>query len=256
MFKDLYHGIQDWQIWATLAWEDICQRYRRNTIGPFWITLSTGVTIAAMAFLFTNILNTNASVFVPYLTAGMTLWTFISSLITDSTTVFLYARNVMLAIPLPLSCHILRLILRNLIMFFHILLVYVAIGIYYSVHINFYTLLIIPSLFLTLVNALWFGMLFGMLCSRFRDLSQIILALLGVAVYITPIFWTPDILKEKAWLLNLNPLYPILLTMRDALLGNPPNILAYKISIGFAIFGLIFAYFVYKRHRNDVIFWL
>jgi ABC-type polysaccharide/polyol phosphate export permease len=256
MLKDFYLGLIRWPIWITLAWEDICQRYRRNTIGPFWITLSNGVTIGAMAFLFTNILDTNVNFFVPYLTAGMTFWSFISSLVSEATTVFLSARNIMLSIPLPLSCHVLRMVVRNLIIFLHVVVVYIFVALYYHVNVNMYTLMIIPALLLTLINSLWFGILFGMLCARFRDLSQIIMSLLGVSMYVTPIFWDPSSLKDKIWLLNLNPFYSILLIVRDALLGNPPNALAYEICTALAIVGLAGAAYVYKRYRNDVIFWL
>ena len=37
-------GARAWQSWGILGWHDIRQRYRRSTLGPFWITIAMGVT--------------------------------------------------------------------------------------------------------------------------------------------------------------------------------------------------------------------
>ena len=46
--RDIAQGIAAVPIWATLGWQEIRQRYRRSTLGPFWLTLSTGAMIAAI----------------------------------------------------------------------------------------------------------------------------------------------------------------------------------------------------------------
>jgi len=48
-----------YDIWWGLAWLEIKQRYSRSVIGPFWITLSTGVMVAAMGPLYGVLLGQN-----------------------------------------------------------------------------------------------------------------------------------------------------------------------------------------------------
>jgi len=49
---DIRDGMLGTSVWFHLAWQDIKQRYRRSLIGPFWMTISTGVTVAAMGPLY------------------------------------------------------------------------------------------------------------------------------------------------------------------------------------------------------------
>jgi hypothetical protein len=39
---DLLRGARNWELWTSLGWHEIRQRYRRSIIGPFWLTLSMG----------------------------------------------------------------------------------------------------------------------------------------------------------------------------------------------------------------------
>lgn len=45
---DLRAGILEWRLWGLLGWQDIKQRYRRSTLGPLWLTVSTAVQMAVM----------------------------------------------------------------------------------------------------------------------------------------------------------------------------------------------------------------
>lgn len=256
MFDDLYLGALRWQMWTSLAWEDICQKYRRNMIGPFWISLSNAMTIAAMALIFSQVFNQKINYFLPYIAAGMTIWTFIGAIITESTVVFLNAKPVMFSVKLPLTLHIYRMIYKNIISFFHLIVVYILVAIFFSVNINHYTLYIIPSFCIIVLNGLWFAILFGMLCARYRDLAQIITMLFGIAMYLTPIFWTVDSLGKFKGYLILNPLYCLLAILRDAFLGQAPNIAAYAVSICFAILGFYLTAKYFNKNRNNLVFWL
>jgi lipopolysaccharide transport system permease protein len=67
-------------------------------------------------------------------------------------------------------------------------------------------------------------LLFGALCARFRDVPQIIGALLQIAFFITPVMWNATILEghhNAGLLIQLNPFYYILEILRAPLLGTP-----------------------------------
>ena len=44
-------NLRDYDRWATLAWIDTSLRYRRTVLGPWWMTLSTGATVASVGIL-------------------------------------------------------------------------------------------------------------------------------------------------------------------------------------------------------------
>ena len=76
------------ELWGILGWQDIRQRYRRSVIGPFWLTISTGVMIAAMGFLYARIFGQDVSTYLPYLAVGLVVWGTISTIVTESCTAF------------------------------------------------------------------------------------------------------------------------------------------------------------------------
>ena len=53
---DLVGGLKHWQLWSTLGWHDIRQRYQRSVVGPFWLTLSMGLMVAGLAYLYAELL--------------------------------------------------------------------------------------------------------------------------------------------------------------------------------------------------------
>src|SRR6266404_8572622 len=76
---DLVHGLGQRELWLTLGWHDIRQRYRRSMVGPFWLTLSMGLMIGGLAYLYAGMFGQDVSTYFPYLALGMIIFTFISS---------------------------------------------------------------------------------------------------------------------------------------------------------------------------------
>src|SRR5438046_7162690 len=75
--KDLVDGLGRWELWSTLGWHDIRQRYRRSMVGPFWLTLSMGMMIGGLAYLYGGVFGQDAGSYFPYLALGMIIFTFI-----------------------------------------------------------------------------------------------------------------------------------------------------------------------------------
>jgi ABC-type polysaccharide/polyol phosphate export systems, permease component len=91
--------------------------------------------------------------------------------------------------------------------------------------INLSLLWIIPGLFLIAVNAVWVALLLGMACVRFRDIQQLVISLLQISMFVTPVFWPPHLLTgtTKLVFVQLNPLYSFIEVVRAPLLGQTPS---------------------------------
>src|SRR5437867_3632294 len=79
-FNDIKDGIRSWRVWLLLAYHDIKVRYLRSILGPFWITISMGITVYSMGYLYAHLFHTDMQYYYPYLVASMLTWTLISSL--------------------------------------------------------------------------------------------------------------------------------------------------------------------------------
>ena len=53
--RDVREGTRLLPLAWTLGWLDIRLRYRGSLLGPLWLTLSTGVMVGALGFLYAHI---------------------------------------------------------------------------------------------------------------------------------------------------------------------------------------------------------
>src|SRR5262245_45917360 len=64
---DLIKGLMQWRVWWVLAFNDIRQRYRRSSLGQFWLTISMAATIAGVGLVFGLIFNQPLDNYIPFL---------------------------------------------------------------------------------------------------------------------------------------------------------------------------------------------
>ena len=258
-WQDIKQGLLLGHVWLMLAWQDIRLRYRRSILGPFWITLSMAITVYTMGFLYGHLFHMDLQQYYPYLVAGMLTWALMSSAITELTETFIGADGLLKQIKLPYTLYIHRTIMRNMIIFFHNLLV--MIPIYFIFHegakINLNTLLLIPGLFIIYLNAVIFGLILAMLGARYRDITQIIKSLVQIIFFVTPIMWSPTILKEKYQLfVILNPVYSYIELIRAPLMGKTPALYTFGITGFMTLIGLLIAAKLFIPYRSRIIYWL
>lgn len=256
---DIKEGMQKWPIWMMLAYQDIKLRYRRSVLGPFWITLSMAITVYTMGFLYGHLFRMDLQQYYPFLVAGMLTWSLISSSITELTDTFMSYDSLIKQIKLPYSLYLHRVVTRNVIIFFHNLIVMLPIYFIFSkgAKINLYSLLMFVGLAIIYINAIAYGTVLAMIGSRFRDVSQIIKSLIQVVFFMTPIMWNPSVLPEsERYLMYLNPFYSFVDLVRAPLLGVPFNFINIAITLSFTLIGCILCFYFLVRYRVRIIYWL
>lgn len=256
--SDVIKGLKNIELPAFLAFSDIRQRYRRSSLGPFWITISTAVMIASIGVIFGNLFKAPMQEFLPFLTAGLVIWSLISSVIVDSTNVFVGAEAVIKQLPLPLFSHVERQFFRNFIIFLHNLIIFPFVCLIVGKSINLNILLSIPGILLLSLNLLWISLVLSIVCTRFRDLGQIVSSVLQVFFYVTPIMWLPSLLPQRAssMILDCNPFYHLIEIVRQPLLGNVPSLENYLNALGYLLLGWVVALALFNKYRSRIPYWL
>lgn len=255
--KDIIDGAYAWRLAARLGWMDIVRRYRRTWIGPFWGTLSVAAFIGTMGFLYAGIFGQDLTEYLPYLSSGFAVWIPLASFVSESAGAFLSAQGVITQSSVPFTVFIWQGVVRNMIVFFHNIQVFVFIAIVFAVDVNMNTLLVIPGLFLLCLNAGWVGILVSLLCTRYRDLQQLVATLLQMLFFLTPIFWTPGQAgRVKTIFVDLNPIYHFIHLVRSPLLGEAPSPLSWYVVIGLTVVGWLGTVIIYNRYRHRIILWL
>jgi ABC-2 type transport system permease protein/lipopolysaccharide transport system permease protein len=253
---DLIDGLKLWELWSALGWHDIRQRYRRSIVGPFWLTLSMGIMVAGLAYLYAGLFGQNLEGYLPYVATGIIIFTMISSLAGEGSTVFIGSGSLILQLRAPLTIYIYQMLWRNLLMFFHNISIYVLILLFVKVDLGWNFFLAFVGLFLVLLNGLWAGITLGGLSARFRDVPLIVSSIMQIAFFLTPIFWTPGSLPNRALFVHLNPFYYLIEIVRLPLLGKTPPLEIWLVVIGFNCVGALVALAFYARYRGRIAYWI
>ena len=241
-----------------LALFDTRGLYRRSVIGPFWLTISMGVTAATLGFVFGTIFNAPMEKLLPSITAGLIFWGFISNCINEGCLCFVQSEALIKQLPIPFFVHIMRLFWRQLFILGHNFLVLPLVFLFFDKSFSFMSFISIPGLILVTLCLSPITLIFAVICARFRDLSQIVSSILQVSFYLTPIIWLPSMLPNRAGinLLEFNPFFHFLEILRGPLLGTIPSMMSWIIVISITLASWVIGLIIFFQFRDRLAYWL
>ncbi len=253
---DLWEGLKRYDLWTTFALHEIRQRFRRSLLGPFWLTASMGIFVVALGLISTTVFKQDIERTLPYIATSLILWGFLTSAITEGANVFINREGYLRNVPLPVSVHLYQMLMRNLIIWLFNMAIYVLVILVFGVNPGWIALLFLLGGPLFLVNAAWMALAAGILSARFRDIPQVIVSLLQVLFFLTPVFWSVEAMPDRPAFVTLNPLYHLLETDRGPLLGLSPSITSWAAAIGLAIVGCALTAWLYRRAQPRIAYWV
>jgi lipopolysaccharide transport system permease protein len=254
--NDTVSGASLWRLWGRLGWNDILQRYRRSLLGPLWLTASMAVMVVALGVLYAELFKVPVDKLLPYLSVGLVVWTLISSFLTEAGTLFTGSESYIKQIRLPYSVYVYRSCWSKLIIFAHNIIIYFGVLLYYEIWPGAIAILALPGLLLVLLNGALMSLYIGMVSARFRDIPQLIGSFVQIVFFVTPIFWTPDLLKGRTFVLDINPFYHLLEIVRGPLLGTIPSIENYFSVTLVTFLNAVIAGAIFIRFRARISYWV
>jgi len=257
-FRESAFNLRDFDRWATLAWIDTILRYRRTVLGPWWMTLSTGVMIGSVGLLWGAIFGSELASYLPYFATGVIIWTLISGSLKEGCDVFTQAGSLIKSVPTPLIVHVHRMLARQLIVLAHNAVLIVLLWAIFRWPLGWSVLLALPGLIILFIALGGSTLILGILCTRFRDIPQIIAAILQLLFLLTPIMWMPESVRGKSVspLLDFNPFYYLLEIVRGPLLSKPPEVYIWLVAGGLSLISLLAGHALYGRFHHRVAYWL
>lgn len=254
--RDALSALRAWRLWSMLGWNDIRQRYRRSTLGPFWITLSVMVFISVLGVIYSRIFHTKIDTYLPYLTVGYVTWGFISQVLSESCQAFQESANIIKQLRLPYGLYVCRTVWRNFIVFLHTIVIFIPIAVFFRIWPGAPVLLVIPGLALLLANLVWVALILAILAARFRDTIQIVTTVTQIMLFATPIMWPISSLEGAVWIAQVNPVYHFIELVRAPLLGTAPDAISWLVAGGTLIVGWAVALRLLDRASKRIVFWI
>lgn len=241
-----------------LAVQDLSMSYRRSTLGPFWLTISTAVQIATIGIVFSTIFQADVTVYVPYLATSLILFTFITSALTESNLAFISSDGIIRQVKFPPTMYVGRTLLKSLLIFAHNLVIVPVTFLALGRGFDPVMLWALPGLVLVVANLWWMGHLLALVSVRFRDFPPIFGSVVTIAFYFTPVMWMAEQIPggNTNPLIVFNPLFHLLELVRAPLMGELTSAASWTVCATMFVLGSLVALLVVRRHEHKIALWV
>jgi ABC-type polysaccharide/polyol phosphate export permease len=240
----------------SLAWHDVVSRYRGSILGPFWITLSMGLMVLGLGFLYSSLLDISLPELMPYVALGMVFFGAISGTVNEGCDTFVAASGMLSQTSLPMFTFVWRTVLRNLINLLHHLLIVVVVLVWFDLWRESHPLTALLGVVFLVLNVSWLSMLVGIASARFRDIPQIVISVMQFAFFMTPVFWKTERFGSDHAFLAFNPFFHMLEAIRAPLLGGVVNSQTYVVLTVMALVGWAVTFSVFAVTRRRIVHYL
>ena len=108
-----------------------------------------------------------------------------------------------------------------------------------------------------MVTGIAIAYLIAMLCTRYRDVTQVVANVMQVAFFITPILWNERLIPtERRWIVDYNPFAVLVSILRDPVLGTPVSQERWFSAYGIMGGAVLFTVIIVGRYRHRIIYWI
>ena len=255
-YRDFAEAIARFPLSLSLAFQDILTRYRGSVLGPWWITLTSGVLILGIGVSYTYLFRVPVETLLPYVAVGIVIWNYISTGISEGGESFVSSAALLRQSALPLPTFLLRTLIRNLINLAHQLVIVVGVMAWFHIFPGLGVLWAVAGVALITWNIAWIATVIALVSTRFRDVPQIVGSVLQFIFFMSPIFWVVPPALQHSPLVNANPFYFAIQSVRAPLLEGRAPVKEIAFLAGVGLVGWIVALIDYNLTRRRVVHYL
>lgn len=268
MIKSIYSNFKRyWFLITQLISRDFKVKYKRSVLGILWSLLNPLLTMTVMTIVFSQMFRFNVpgTNYIVYLMTGIIMFNYFSqasnaamaSVVENFTLINkVYIPKYIFPIAKCLFVGI-DFLLTLIPWFIIILLTQIGLGTY-PCSINIYYLLL-PIIFLCLfLFTVGMGLLLSCISVFLRDVFHIYGIVLTLWNYLTPIFYSVDMLPEVLkTLMKFNPLYQFITAARSIVLyGTAPDLMNFVIMGLMGIVTLIIGGYIFRKKQDKFIYYV
>lgn len=254
--KEFVSAAKLWRVWLHMGFQDVKSRFRSSALGPGWILVNLAAVVGAVGLIYGRLFHQPMNEFLPFLTLGIVIWTFITSSLVEGSMAFVVAEGYIKQFPFPKPIYLYRALVPYTVVFTIGLVVYFVVVAFYQRHVGWGALWAIPGFALFLAINFFHVVIVAHVGVRFRDLPHLLSSLMQIAFYMTPVIFTVAMLKDRglSFIYAFNPLYYQIEIMRYPLLNSeapPPEVII--VALGYcAVVGALAVFVVKKMSRRIV----
>lgn len=242
---------------SELMKRDFKKKYKRSVLGILWSMLAPLFTLLVMNFIFGSFFGRDAAHYTIYLFTGIVVMTYYSQATNSGMGALVGNAGIFSKVNVPKYLFLFSNIASSSINFGLTLILYFlfVIGDGLGIHL-LYVLLIFPIGCLVM-TVLGVSMILSALFVFFKDIQYLYGVFMTALMYCTPVFYTPDILGEKAYLFYINPLFLIINYIREIVIyARIPSIEYHLGCLIYSLVLLILGFFIYKKYNYKFLYYI
>jgi len=225
------------EVWAyrdllvLLVRRDFVSFYKQTILGPLWFFIQPLFTTIIFTFIFGNLagISTDELPKPLFYMAGITAWNYFADCLTKTSSVFRDNAGIFGKVYFPRLIMPLSIVVSNLVRFgVQMLLFLILMAYYYLAGANFnvsWAICLFPIIVILMaLLGLGAGMIISAMTTKYRDLAFLISFGVQLLMYATTVIYplSEAIKKYPAyvWIIEYNPMTPIIETFRYGFLGQ------------------------------------
>lgn len=234
-----------------LTKKEIKIKYKNSYLGYFWSILNPLMLATVFYFVFQTIARMDMEDYALFLVTGLFIWTWLANTIQVATMLFVGNAPLIKKVNFPRNFLAIALVFSEGFNFLFTIPIVAGFMFYYS-HIPSINWIVGIPLLLIISAIFIYGLslIIGVVNLVFRDMERIIIILMTILFYATPILYpVSKIPTEYHNLLYINPFSSFVISWRDLLLHGTFNIEFIWISIAYSISALLLGSIIYEKFK-------
>lgn len=244
-------------VFTELVKRDFKKKYKRSFLGVLWSMLAPLFTLLVMNFVFSHFFGRTQEYYTIYLFSGWLIFQYYNEATNGAMSSLMANANIFSKVKVPKYLFLFSRVTSSSINFFLVLLVYFAFVIVYQLPITWKFIMLIFPIVCMFLLILGVGLILSALFVFFRDVQYLYGVFSTALMYFTPIFYTVDIMGDKAKIFYLNPLYLYVTYFRDVVIGGIIPSLAFHVYT--LLYSLIFfaiGCWMYKKYNYKFLYYV
>jgi len=238
-----------------MAFSQLKAKYAGSLLGIFWAIINPLLIMFAITFVFKAVFKTQINNFAFFVLAGVFPWMFFSCAVSEAATSILSQQNVLRQFNLPREIIPLSSILSNFANFLIGWIVVYPVFLFLNPKIIVFFPLLVVALILNLIFICGLGVALAVLNVFFRDLGHLLGVLLMFWFWVTPVFYSMDMIPIKLyWIFQINPMTAYIAFYREVIFKAGVPALTLFIQIFFwAFFSLSLGFLVFAQLESKIL---
>lgn len=244
-------------VFIELVKRDFKKKYKRSFLGILWSMLAPLFTLMVMNFVFSHFFGRSQPHYIIYLFSGWLIFQYYNEATNGAMNSLIANSSIFSKVKVPKYLFLFSRVSSSLINFFLTLTIYFLFVLIEGLPISWkYILLLFPivCMFLFILGV---GLILSAFYVFFRDVQYLYSIFSTALMYFTPIFYTVEMMGNKALIFYFNPLYLYITYFREIVInGCVPTAWFHLGMLLYSLLFFIIGCWIYKKYNYKFLYYV